>query len=100
MKLAAMRLLGAAICLVALSGAAYAQSAVETLRTLAPSDVIATMRIVGGQVTSQDEWPWQVALYMRVRDGRKLFICGGSLVAPKWVLSAAHCFGEETSRDP
>ncbi|XP_062992941.1 serine protease 27-like, partial [Elgaria multicarinata webbii] len=44
-------------------------------------------RIVGGQPASDGLWPWQVAI---LRDG--YFICGGSLIANQWVLSAAHCF--------
>ncbi|XP_078508711.1 serine protease 27-like [Lissotriton helveticus] len=43
-------------------------------------------RIVGGQDARSREWPWQVSIRMSDRD-----ICGGVLIADKWVLSAAHC---------
>jgi secreted trypsin-like serine protease len=43
-------------------------------------------RIVGGQVTDIKQWPWQVQLSL---DGG---LCGGSLIRPDWVLTAAHCF--------
>uniref|UniRef100_A0A670K3Z6 Peptidase S1 domain-containing protein n=1 Tax=Podarcis muralis TaxID=64176 RepID=A0A670K3Z6_PODMU len=44
-------------------------------------------KIVGGQPASDGSWPWQVSI--------SLFsypICGGSLIAEQWVLTAAHCF--------
>ncbi|KAI4877794.1 hypothetical protein NFI96_012648, partial [Prochilodus magdalenae] len=45
-------------------------------------------RIVGGQtVTSNTRWPWQVSLHSSGRH-----ICGGSIITPTWILSAAHCF--------
>lgn len=34
-------------------------------------------------------WPWQVGLYAGDDDSR--FFCGGSLIRPDWVLTAAHC---------
>ena len=48
--------------------------------------------IVGGREAAPGAWPWQVALvvhtYSQAYNG---FFCGGSLIAPEWVLTAAHC---------
>jgi trypsin len=45
-------------------------------------------RIVGGVPADIKEHPWQVALI--VNGG----LCGGSIIAQNWVLTAAHCFNE------
>ncbi|XP_075551318.1 tryptase beta-2-like isoform X3 [Dermacentor variabilis] len=44
-------------------------------------------RIVGGQEYTEHKHPWLVAIFDKYSD----FICVGSLVSPRHVLTAAHC---------
>ena len=100
MKTIAKFALGGLAASVVMTAQARAETTVsEALRGLAPSSVLADLRIVGGEATSQREWPWQIALFLRA-GGREFYTCGGSLIAPNWVLSAAHCFQAETSKNP
>jgi len=48
-----------------------------------------TEMIVGGEPAAQGKYPWQVRLYETMDDG--IGFCGGSIIAPQWVLTAAHC---------
>ena len=74
--------------LVALVGgqAALAQG---TFTCIEPDQRIG-VRVVGGTNAPRDMAPWQVSLQSGFED-RWYHICGGSLIHPSWVLTAAHC---------
>ncbi|PRD25787.1 UNVERIFIED_CONTAM: Plasminogen [Trichonephila clavipes] len=51
-----------------------------------------TKRIVGGStVNPPHRFPWMVALVRRIYNVDD-FYCGGALISPYYVLTAAHCF--------
>ncbi|XP_078356744.1 trypsin-like [Oculina patagonica] len=51
-------------------------------------------RVIGGVDAKPGNWPWQIAL---LRGSSKSFSCGGSLIAPDWVVTAAHCISTLTA---
>lgn len=48
-------------------------------------------RIVGGTNAKPGAWPWQVTMDYKGHAERPHW-CGGSIVSPQWIVSAAHCF--------
>lgn len=60
-------------------------------------------RVVGGTITRNGQFPWMVFIHANHKfhnDTHTSNLCGGSLIHPRWVLTAAHClpFGERTTR--
>ncbi|XP_043338615.1 transmembrane protease serine 4 isoform X1 [Cervus canadensis] len=58
-----------------------------SLQCLACGQSVKAPRVVGGKEASVDSWPWQVSIQYN-----KQHICGGSILDPHWILTAAHCF--------
>jgi len=73
------------IVIVALMLGLFGQAA----RTFAADDI---EMIVAGSEAPEGKYPYQVRLYSSMDD--KIGFCGGSIIAPQWVLTAAHCMTE------
>ena len=52
-----------------------------------PQELQIETRIIGGQEAWAHSWPWQVSLQFS-----SMSACGGAIINPLWVISAAHCF--------
>jgi len=49
------------------------------------------IRVIAGKTAVRGSWPWQVLMLFNGQPG-----CGGTLIAPQWVVTAAHCvYGRE-----
>lgn len=89
--------IGATAAIAALAHPALSadQPVRKALDTLRPS---VNLRVVGGAAALQGAWPWQVLVVVPT-EGKQYSTCGGSVIAPRWILTAAHCFQSiDTSR--
>lgn len=53
-------------------------------------------RIVGGNETDLDEFPWTALIRYRRSNGDLTFNCGGSIINSRYIITAAHCFNPRT----
>ncbi len=57
-----------------------------------------TEKILGGTPSNTTQWPWMTGLVKINLSPFDGIFCGGSLIAEKWVLTAAHCVIDENIR--
>src|SRR5262249_41060526 len=70
----------------------------ETIRSsnIPESEKSRLLRIVGGFPTTIESNPWQVALILGLSsEPQRDQFCGGSIIDPEWVVTAAHCMDNE-----
>lgn len=66
-----------------------------------PEDLVAfgLGRIVGGQEALVGQFPHQVSLRVRTTDNMFWHCCGGSIIANRFILTAAHCYPRNINPD-
>jgi secreted trypsin-like serine protease len=104
-----LRLTALLVALTLVSGPALAQPKAASSLVLPPPSAIQTSsetslrpkqanrpRIFGGEAAPSGSWQSQVVLFGKPLDARPSdptsHVCGGTLISPTWVLTAAHCF--------
>ncbi|MDQ8044319.1 MAG: trypsin-like serine protease [Solirubrobacteraceae bacterium] len=102
LSIARSSLLALVASLVALSGTAGAAPAARLTHAQADAEVAAAQRqqgqqgqqgrIFNGTPLSITQSPWQVLVYSD--DGEGLLTCGGSIIGPSTVVTAAHCVSD------
>ncbi|XP_041819476.1 ovochymase-1 isoform X2 [Chelmon rostratus] len=68
------------------SSGRFGSSDLSGVRSFIPEQEMES-RIIGGQEAWAHSWPWQVSLQFA-----SMPACGGAVINPLWVISAAHCF--------
>ena len=65
------------------------------------SSIIFCSFISAEKIFQPNRYPWVVIIYTRKEDTdgkRKRYLCGGTLIASKYIISAGHCMHDARNR--
>ncbi|KAG1696677.1 Clotting factor B [Nymphon striatum] len=62
-----------------------------------PRDLVTIVpSVVGGKISQKNGWPWMAAIFTK-RGSQKTYLCGGTIINDRYIVSAAHCFKKSAS---
>ncbi len=88
-------LFGALLMLAAQPVSLHAQPVATPTATDIDAAAVHDPDIRGGREATPGAWPWQAALVYAYNDAYAGQFCGGSLIHPEWILTAAHCVHDD-----
>ncbi|NEV63887.1 trypsin-like serine protease [Thiorhodococcus minor] len=77
------------------TGEGLVRSSVDDGSDTAETSAAATAALLGSEPVEQSEWPWQAALKITTWRINGKWTCSGSVIAPTWILTAAHCIVDD-----
>lgn len=83
--------------LTCLEGGKWSNEPIECLPICGRPTAKSVAYVIGGETTNITEVPWAAAIY-QLGNGKFEYICGGTILTSKIILSAAHCFFVESSK--
>ena len=74
------------LCFVFFTGAASTPALAKNTPNTAETSVY------GGKAVQGSDAPWQAVIYLANKGASSGMVCGATVIAPSWVITAAHCF--------